>query len=140
MKRKYRAYKDSDIIEKAKSVKSIAGLLKALNLKVAGGNYDNIKRKLQQLNVNTSHWTGKAWNRGARLKDWKDYTRGSKLKPHLIEQRSHKCESCLKTKWKHKPIPLELHHKDGNRNNNNLENLELLCCNCHALTDNWRKH
>ena len=36
------------------------------------------------------------------------------------------------------PIPLELHHKDGNRYNNQLDNLMLLCPNCHALTENYR--
>jgi hypothetical protein len=33
---------------------------------------------------------------------------------------------------------LELHHKDGDRTNNILSNIELLCPNCHALTDNYR--
>jgi predicted HNH restriction endonuclease len=37
-----------------------------------------------------------------------------------------------------KPIPLELHHKDGNRYNDQLENLILLCPNCHAFTENYR--
>ena len=36
------------------------------------------------------------------------------------------------------PIPLELHHIDGNNQNNNLTNLTLLCPNCHAMTDNYR--
>ncbi len=40
--------------------------------------------------------------------------------------------------WLNKPIPLELHHKDGDNTNNELDNLELLCPNCHALTDNYR--
>jgi len=35
-------------------------------------------------------------------------------------------------------IPLELHHRDGDRTNNSLANIELLCPNCHALTDNYR--
>jgi hypothetical protein len=35
-------------------------------------------------------------------------------------------------------IPLEVHHIDGNHLNNELENLQLLCPNCHALTENWR--
>ena len=35
-------------------------------------------------------------------------------------------------------IPLELHHKDGNKFNNNLSNLELLCPNCHAFTNTYR--
>ena len=40
--------------------------------------------------------------------------------------------------WMGEKIPLEVHHKNGDRTKNNEENLELLCCNCHALTDNWR--
>jgi len=40
--------------------------------------------------------------------------------------------------WLGQPIPLELDHKDGNHSNNDLSNLRLLCCNCHAQTDNWR--
>lgn len=40
------------------------------------------------------------------------------------------------TEWNGKPIPLELHHKDGNHYNNDLTNLEVLCPNCHAQTDN----
>ena len=34
-------------------------------------------------------------------------------------------------------IPLELHHKDGDYRNNNEDNLELLCPNCHSLTSNY---
>ncbi|MBK6998271.1 MAG: HNH endonuclease [Lewinellaceae bacterium] len=50
----------------------------------------------------------------------------------------HRCENCDLTEWLASPIPLELHHKDGNRYNNAIENLLLLCPNCHALTDNYR--
>lgn len=42
------------------------------------------------------------------------------------------------TEWLGQPIPLELHHKDGNKNHNELSNYELLCPNCHALTDTYR--
>lgn len=42
------------------------------------------------------------------------------------------------SEWMGKPIPLELHHKDGNHYNNDLSNLEILCPNCHAQTDNYR--
>ena len=40
--------------------------------------------------------------------------------------------------WNGLPIPLELHHIDGNRNNHKFENLQLLCLNCHAQTDTFR--
>lgn len=49
-----------------------------------------------------------------------------------------KCEMCGLTTWNGSKIPLELHHKDGNRFNNKLENLELTCPNCHAQTPNYR--
>lgn len=138
MKRSYKQYTDEDIIFHAAAVYSIAGLLQKLNLKVAGGNYCNIKRKLHNLNVDTSHWTGKAWCKDKKLKDWANYTQAASIKPHLIGLRSHKCELCQLTTWQNQPIPLELHHVDGDRTNNTLENYQLVCPNCHAMTDNWR--
>lgn len=51
--------------------------------------------------------------------------------------KEYKCECCGLTEWRGKPIPLELHHKDGNHDNNKLDNLEILCPNCHAQTDNY---
>lgn len=61
------------------------------------------------------------------------------LKERLIKAgyKEHKCERCGLTEWLGQPIPLNLHHKDGNHCNNMLENIEFLCPNCHALTDNF---
>lgn len=63
-----------------------------------------------------------------------------KLKLRLLNEgyKSYKCEKCGLSKWLGQKIPLELHHKDGNNMNNDLNNLELLCPNCHALTDTYR--
>lgn len=138
MKRHYRKYSDEDIINNAKNVKSISELLKSLGLKEAGGNYNNIKINLSRLNVDTSHWTGQAWNKNEKLKDWHQYKRPNHLKKHLLIERGHKCEKCNNSEWFGTKIAIELHHIDGNRNNNNSENLQLLCPNCHSLTDNWR--
>ncbi len=136
--RSYRVYTDEDIITTVKEVKSLGQLLEKLGLKQAGGNYANMKNNLQRLNVDTSHWTGKAWNKNEQLKDWKDYKRSANLKKHLIKLRGVICECCKLAHWLDAEIPLEVHHKDGNRTNNNENNLQLLCPNCHALTDNWR--
>lgn len=135
---KYRQYSDKDIIDKAKEVKSLRGLLLALNLRAVGGNYTNMKRHLQRLDIDTSHWTGRSWCKGEQLKDWQDYTSIGALKPHLITQRGHKCESCFLSLWLNKQIILEIHHIDGDRSNNLYDNLQLLCPNCHSMTDNWR--
>lgn len=62
------------------------------------------------------------------------------LKNRLIEEnyKEMRCENCGLEYWQGERIPLELHHSDGNHFNNNLDNLKLLCPNCHALTDNYR--
>ncbi len=62
------------------------------------------------------------------------------LKKRLINEglKENKCEKCGISEWNNKPITLELHHINGNRYDNRLENLQILCPNCHALTPNYR--
>ena len=83
-------------------------------------------------------------NRGYELKDileskYPQY-QSHRLKQRLIKEKvkEHKCEGCEEVLWLNKPIPLELHHKDGNSKNHKLENLSLLCPNCHAFTETYR--
>lgn len=52
--------------------------------------------------------------------------------------KEKKCENCKLDTWLDSTIPLELHHIDGNHINNNLENIQILCPNCHSLTHNYR--
>ena len=52
--------------------------------------------------------------------------------------KTYTCEICGINKWQNKDIRLELHHIDGNRQNNKIENLQILCPNCHSQTDNFR--
>lgn len=63
-----------------------------------------------------------------------------KLKLSLIEFgfKDYKCEICGNTTWFENKIPLEVHHIDGNDMNNCIENIQLLCPNCHTQTDNYR--
>lgn len=136
--RNYRNYTDQNIIEYSLEVKSLAGLLKKLNLKPSGGNYRQMKKNLCRLNIDTKHWTGQAWNKNQQLKDWKDYS-SKNIKKHLIKVKTHKCEKCKLKNWNGKQIPLEIHHIDNNNRNNEFKNLQLLCCNCHAQTEGWRR-
>ena len=64
----------------------------------------------------------------------------NKVRIKLLEEgiKPHKCESCGLEKWMGQPIPLELHHIDGDKTHNELSNYQLLCPNCHALTDSYR--
>lgn len=63
-----------------------------------------------------------------------------KVKKRLLGEgyKQHRCESCGLSEWMSNPVPLELHHRNGVRTDNSLDNLELLCPNCHAFTDNYR--
>lgn len=60
-------------------------------------------------------------------------------KSYLIKIRGHKCECCKNSEWMNTPITLELEHVDGHKQNNNEDNLKLLCPNCHSLTPTWRR-
>lgn len=59
------------------------------------------------------------------------------VKRYVIELRGHCCEKCKNSVWMGETILLTLHHIDGNFRNNKLENLQLLCHNCHAQTPNY---
>ena len=87
--------------------------------------------------------TQKCSGLAARLRIKADFTINGKgnHKKVLLQERGHKCEKCKNTNWLGIPISLQLEHKDGNHNNNEKTNLELLCPNCHSqtLTYNRRK-
>lgn len=107
------------------------------------GSYRSIIDNLiNKYNLDVNHFTGSAWNKnivdidgtfkiGCKVKS-------ERLKRALILMRGYECEECGRTQWLGKPIPLEIHHIDGNPLNNSQDNLQLLCCNCHSLTPNYR--
>ena len=64
----------------------------------------------------------------------------NKLRQRLFAEKikSEKCEICGISEWFGKKLSLELDHKDGNRYNHKLKNLQILCPNCHSQTDTFR--
>jgi hypothetical protein len=61
------------------------------------------------------------------------------LKRRLIADglKQPRCEKCGLSEWRGEPLPLELHHVNGDRNDNRVDNLQLICPNCHSITPNW---
>jgi DNA-binding CsgD family transcriptional regulator len=51
--------------------------------------------------------------------------------------KAARCEACGIDRWLDGPLSLQLHHVNGDGNDNRLENLRLLCPNCHSQTENW---
>lgn len=62
------------------------------------------------------------------------------LRDRLIDEgiKEYKCEWCNATEWMGKPIPLELHHKNFKHYDNNLDNLLILCPNCHSFAHKYK--
>lgn len=146
---KSRSYSENDLKEAIASSRSIRQVLKKVGLKPAGGNYQTIRSFIKTMNLDTSHFTGKSWNKGLKLQPKRpieDYLSNKykissyKLKLRLIKEGvfERRCYFCNQEQWLENPIPLELDHIDGNHQNNNLSNLQLICPNCHALTPNYR--
>jgi len=147
-KRKYTDEQFRDIIRDSFSV---AQCLDKLGLRPSGGNYKCFHQKVSELNIDTSHFTGQAYLKG-KTHNWtpkiplKDilvtncYYQSHKLRLRLIKEKikEHRCESCNNTEWLGKPIALELEHINGIHTDNRIENLKLLCPNCHSLTETYR--
>ena len=113
-----------------------------------GGNIKRIKQLIVQLEVNCSHFRGQGHkkNTGKQRTPTEKYLSNEvhitshKLKHRLLEEGyfEYRCSCCHLSEWLGQPIPLELHHKDGNKKNNRLSNLELRCPNCHYFTDTYK--
>lgn len=134
---------------------SISDVARALGMTTKGANHNTLKRKINEFDLDTSHFKGKGWSKGRSLEkvpieDYLNNTRkisSWKLKNRLLEEhlKENVCEICGISEWNGKPISCQLHHKDGDNTNNSLDNLQMLCPNCHSQTDNFagrknRKH
>lgn len=142
------SYTEQEFRQAVKESRSIRQTLQKLGVKPAGGNYRVFRKFAKKYNVDTSHFTGQAHNRGKRYINTptEKYlsnevsVQSYRLKNRLLKEGilKHVCSRCNNTVWNKQPIPLELDHIDGNHQNNQLPNLRLLCPNCHAQTSNYR--
>ena len=119
-------------------------VLRKLNIPTTGNNSSTLKRKILKFNISTTHFTFHP----KHVKDKKpveDYlSKGthitsSKLKKRLYKAglKENKCEICGATTWLGKPLICQIHHINGDNTDNRLENLQILCPNCHSQTDNY---
>ena len=135
----------------AKQASSIAAMCRILGIKPSGGNYKLIHNAIAKYGISTGHFKGQGWNVNLKFKPFEAIPiedvlvvdssyQSFKLKRRLLKEgiKENKCESCGLEEWLGGPIPLELHHINGNNRDNRLQNLLLLCPNCHAMTDSYR--
>lgn len=84
----------------------------------------------------------KRWKNGEENGMQGEYNVSKYIKRYLFEKHNNRCEKCGwgETNEFTGTIPLEVHHMDGDYTNNKEENLQLLCPNCHALTETYKSH
>lgn len=128
--------------------RSMRDALLKLNLHPTGGNYDGARKRIQHLGLDTSHWLGQGRakdtvNPNQTNKPIEDYLvlngpgiSTYRLKCKLIQfnMLENKCYLCGIQEWQEKPIALHLDHINGNKYDNSLDNLRILCPNCHSQT------
>lgn len=119
-------------------------------MKPEGSSPGYVRRKLDEYGIDYSHFTGQRWNTNpanpiyigkyvAGFCEHSSYT-SSHAKNLLFKLgiKENKCECCGITEWLGKEIICELHHINGDKTDNRIENLIILCPNCHSQTDNYR--
>lgn len=133
------------------SASSVRQVALALGCNYTGGGYASLKAAAADLGLDQSHMTGKVWNQGDRYRDvnparpleeW--LVDGSSIASFHLKRKlfaaglkQMKCEGCGLTEWCGRPAPLALDHINGRSNDNRLENLRILCYNCHGLTETF---
>ena len=136
-------------MEVVSSSYSIKECLEKLGCPSGHGNYPTFYKYKRLYNIDTSHFTRKevknTKNKGEYrpVADYKNENpaaiKGSIFLRKLIKEgyKEYRCEKCGITEWNGEEIKLQLHHLDGNHYNWDVDNLQVLCPNCHSQTDNF---
>lgn len=150
-----RKYSDDDLCSAVRESKSLSEVIRKLGLKQSGGTQANIKKRICDIGLDTSHFTGQLWAKGRtkvdddRIRTRYDLTdifsesslaKNAILRKYIIKYNllTYECSDCKLVEWNGTRLILELHHKNGSSSDNRLENLCWMCPNCHSVTPNYR--
>jgi len=144
-------YSKDQLTKAVKESRSIRQVIHYLGLYECEGSYLTLNKRITEFGIDKSHFKAQGWRKGVSIPVYEaqsldeilvansSYKAYYRLKHRLLLEgrKKHQCENCLNTEWLGNPIPLELHHKNGIKQDHRFENLQMLCPNCHTLTVNF---
>lgn len=138
---------------------SVAQILVKVGLPTKGHFHREVSAQIRTLGLDTGHFLGRGWARGetaethpslARMQRRRSipdellfvengpFIQGAKLVKRLLAKGwPYRCAWCGIAEWRGHPLVLHLDHINGINNDHRLENLRLLCPNCHSQTDTY---
>lgn len=104
---------------------------------------ETLNSYLKQMDIQYGGNPGmKGFAHDTQYKPASEYIKNDLVKSHVLKQKlikerikEDKCEICGVSIWQGVKLPLELHHKDCNHFNNEFDNLQILCPNCHSIQE-----
>jgi len=145
-----RTWTDQQLVDAVQNSTRYSEIFQKLNLHGSGELLKRVKKKIIELNLSTTHFSRKTSCFGLIkeiplsqiLIENSDYKgNGQHLKQRLLKAHlliKDECELCKQGPvWNNKPLVLQLDHRNGIRSDNRIENLRILCPNCHTQTDTF---
>jgi hypothetical protein len=144
-------WSDEQLRDAVARSESIRAVICRLGLVPAGGNYQTVRDAIRRLGLDTAHFRGQGWRRGTsgavtppRPLD-EVLVAGRRTQSFGLKQRlvaagvlPYACDECGIGEWRGRRLALELDHVNGDSGDNRIENLRLLCPNCHSQTPTYR--
>jgi hypothetical protein len=146
MKSKVYNISDEDFVDLIDTSTSYSEVLRYFGLSTNGGcSSKPLKNRIEELNLDVSHFKGSSKDSQTRytleeiLVENSPYQNRTSLKSRLLKEGIliNECYSCGIDSWLDKPLSLQLDHKNGKNNDNTVDNLRLLCPNCHSQTETY---
>lgn len=136
---------NDDLTEAVRKCASVSSVLRMFGLSDAGTQHASMRDRIRGLGLDTSHFGHSecvVGRLGSRLNHAEIFRYGSSHTTSTLRRiikrdvlLDEKCVLCNgETVWMNKPLTLQIDHIDGDKHNNQLENLRFVCPNCHSQT------